>query len=97
MEKEEQKQIQRTAQEYLEQLQGTDASFMFIGDEGNCFTIGGDPVSISAQIMFAMIRYPIVEEIIKKCATRFDELNKEMGEAIKYVKLKHLIENYKEE
>lgn len=70
---------------------------MFIGDEGNCFTIGGNPASISAQIMFAMIRYPIVEEIIKNCATRFDELNKEMGDEIRKVKLEHLIEKYKEE
>ena len=41
MKKEEQKLIQRTAQTYLEQLRGTGASFMFIGDEGNCFTLGG--------------------------------------------------------
>ena len=39
MNKEEIKKIQRMAQKLLEQLQGEEASFLFVGDEGNCFTI----------------------------------------------------------
>ena len=96
MTKEEQKQIQRVAQDYLEQLNGTDASFLFIGDEGNCFTVGGHVSNIAAQLMFAMVRYPIIEEIVKRCATCYDELNKEMGDQIRNVRLEHLIEKYDE-
>lgn len=97
MKKEEQKQIQRIAQTYLEQLRGTGASFMFIGDEGNCFTIGGNVSSIAAQIMFAMIRYPIVKEIVKKCSRKFDEINKEIGDDLRNIELQHLIEEYDKE
>jgi hypothetical protein len=97
MEKEEQKLIQRTAQAYLEQLQGTGASFMFIGDEGNCFTLGGDVSSIAAQLMFAMIRYPLVKEIVKKCSKKFDKINKEMGDDLRNIRLQHLIEEYNKE
>lgn len=86
------KKIQREAQKLLEQLQGEDASFLFIGDEGNCFTIGGDPVKIKAQIVFAMARYPVVEEIIKACALQYDNLNKEYGDGIRALTMDHLIE-----
>ena len=92
MDKQEIKRTQRMAQKLLENLQGEDASFMFIGDEGNCFTIGGHPVSITAQIIFAMIRYPIVREIIGNCETRFNDLNEKMGDDIRNVTLEHLIE-----
>lgn len=92
MDKNEIKKTQRMAQKLLEQLQGEEASFLFIGDEGNCFTIGGDPVNITAQIIFAMIRYPVVRDIIKNCAARFDELNKEYGDKLRNMTMDHLIE-----
>lgn len=94
MEKQQQKQIQRIAQEYLEQLQGTDASFLFVGDEGNCFTIGGCVTNIAAQIIFAMIRYPIVKEIINKCTENYERMNREMGDDVRNIKMEHIIENY---
>ena len=92
MDKSEIKKTQRMAQKLLEQLQGEDASFMFVGDDGNCFTISGNPVNIEAQILFAMCRYPVVTEIIKTCATRFDALNEEYGDDIINVTMEHLIE-----
>ena len=92
MEKTEIKKIQRMAQKLLEQLQGKEASFLFIGDEGNCFTIGGDPTMIAAQIMFAMVRYPVVKDIIKKCADNYDDLNEKFGEDVRNLTLEHLIE-----
>ena len=92
MEKTEIKKIQRMAQKLLEQLQGKEASFLFIGDEGNCFTIGGDPTMIAAQIMFAMVRYPVVKDIIKKCADNYDDLNEKFGEDVRNITLEHLIE-----
>ena len=92
MDKSEIKKTQRMAQKLLEQLQGEDASFMFVGDEGNCFTISGNQTNIEAQIMFAMCRYPVVREIIQTCATRFDALNKEYGDDIRNITMDHLIE-----
>lgn len=79
-------------QEILDSLQGSSATCMFIGHEGNHFVISGNPVNIEAQIVFAMIRYPIVREIVKTCAERFDELNGEYGENARNVKMDHLIE-----
>lgn len=79
-------------QEILESLQGKDATFMFIGHEGNHFVLSGSPVNIEAQIVFAMCRYPVIRDIIKTCAERFDELNKEYGDNVRNVIMDHLIE-----
>lgn len=92
MEKTEIKKIQRMAQKLLEQLQGKEASFLFIGDEGNCFTIGGDPTMIAAQILFAMVRYTVVRQIIQKCADNYESLNEKFGEDVRNLTLEHLIE-----
>lgn len=79
-------------QEILDSLQGSDATCMFIGHEGNHFVISGNPTNIEAQIVFAMCRYPVVKDIIKTCATRFDELNEEFGDGVRNVTMDHLIE-----
>ena len=92
MNKEEIKKIQRMAQKLLEQLLGEEASFLFVGDEGNCFTIGGDPTMIAAQILFAMVRYPVVKDIIQMCADNYDTLNDKFGEDARNITLEHLIE-----
>lgn len=78
--------------EILDSLQGKDATFMFIGHEGNHFVLSGSPVNIEAQIVFAMCRYPVIRDIIKTCAERFDELNKEYGDNVRNVIMDHLIE-----
>ena len=79
-------------QEILDSLQGKGANFMFIGHEGNHFVLSGSPVNIEAQIVIAMCRYPVVRDIIKTCAERFDELNKEYGDNVRNVIMDHLIE-----
>lgn len=79
-------------QEILDSMQGAGATCMFIGHEGNHFVISGSPTNISAQIVFAMMRYPIVRNIIKTCAERFDELNEECGDGVRDIKMDHLIE-----
>lgn len=79
-------------QEILDSLQGKNATFMFIGNEGNHFVLSGNPVSIEAQIVFAMCRYPVIRDIIKTCAERFDELNKECGDDARNAVMDHLIE-----
>lgn len=79
-------------QEILDSLQDSGATFMFIGHEGNHFVISGSTTNIKAQILFAMMRYPIVRDIIKTCAARYDELNKEHGADVRNVTMDHLIE-----
>ena len=79
-------------QKLLDSLQGEDATCLFIGHEGNHFVMSGNPTMIAAQLIFAMCRYPVVERIIKTCATRFDELNKAHGDGVRNIKMDHLIE-----
>lgn len=90
--KEEVKKVFEEVQLLLDTLQGKEATMLFIGDEGNHFVIGGDFNSICAQIVFAMCRYPVIVDIITKCATRFEELNAEFGDKLRSVKLDHIIE-----
>lgn len=73
MTKEEIKRKFGEVQGILDSLQGSDATCMFIGHEGNHFVISGSSTNISAQIVFAMMRYPIVRDIIKTCAVWFDD------------------------
>lgn len=86
------KEVFDEVQKLLDSLQGKDATFLFIGDEGNHFVISGNFNSICAQLIFAMCRYPAIEQIIKKCASRFDELNAEYGDGVRSVTMDHLIE-----
>lgn len=86
------KEVFDEVQKKLDTLQGKDATFLFVGDEGNHFVIGGDFNCICAQLIFAMCRYPVVAQIIKKCASRFDEMNDKYGDNVRGVTMTHLIE-----
>lgn len=86
------KQVFGDVQQRLETLLGSDASFMFIGHQGNHFVIGGKTNEISAQILFAMMRYPVIRDIIKQCASHYDDLNAQYGSNVRDVKMDHLIE-----
>jgi hypothetical protein len=92
MDKQEIVKIERQAQQLLESLQNEGATFLFLADEGNCFTIGGLPSNIGAQILFSMMRYPVVKAIIKTCAERYDELEKKYGDEARNIVLEHIIE-----
>lgn len=89
---EEVKEVFSDVQQQLDSLQGSEATFMFIGHQGNHFTMGGHPRDISAQLLFAMMRYPIIRNIIKECATRYDELEPMYGASVRKVEMDHLIE-----
>lgn len=78
--------------ELLDSLQETGATCLFVGDEGNHFVISGNPTNIKAQIVFAMCRYPVVCQIIKKCADNYDVLNKKFGDKVRNITMDHLIE-----
>lgn len=38
------------------------------------------------------VAYPVVRNIIKTCAARFDEVNKECGDNVRSITMDHLIE-----
>ena len=86
------KQVFDNVQEQLDALQGSEASFLFIGHQGNHFAIAGHTNEIAAQILFAMIRYPVVRDIIKECAEKYDGMEKQYGKSVRDVKMDHLIE-----
>ena len=79
-------------QRSLDTLQGTGVTCLFIGDEGNHFVISGSTARIKAQLTFAMCRYPVVRDIVRTCAGRFDEIDGEFGDDVRNVKMDHLIE-----
>ena len=76
----------------LDTLQNEKATFLFIGNEGNHFAMGGNQYMIAAQLTFSMMRYPVVRDIIKDCAEKYDLLNATMGDDARNVKLDHQIE-----
>ena len=76
----------------LETLRESEASFLFIGHQGNHFALGGNLIYIGAQILFAMIRYPIVRDLIKECADKYDSAEAQYGKSVRDVKMDHLIE-----
>ena len=79
-------------QEILDSLQGDGATCLFIGHEGNHFVISGSVANITAQMLFAMMRYPVVRDIVKTCAERFDELNGKFGGNARGTTMEHLVE-----
>lgn len=78
----------------LDSLQDTGETFMFVTGEGR-FVISGDPAAIMTELSIAMIRYPIVKEIIDTCSQKFDEIKAEHGEDIENIKMTHLVEKYR--
>lgn len=81
-------------QSLLDSLQDTGETFLFVTGEGR-FVISGDPAAIMAELSIAMIRYPIVKEIIDTCSQKFDEIKAEHGEDIENIKMTHLVEKYR--
>lgn len=94
MTEQEVKQVLDDVQAKLDGLQNEKASFLFIGHEGNHFTLSGSPNNIAAQIVFAMMRYPIVRDIINMCAINYNELNDKHGQTARETVMDHLIEKY---
>lgn len=89
---EEIKQLFSEIQKKLETLQNEHASFLFLSDEGNHFSMGGNTTRIMAQITFAMMRYPVVRDIIKDCAEKYDGLNAAFGKEARDKIMDHQIE-----
>ena len=83
-------------QETLDSIRDEDATYMFIGSGGNHFVISGTASDLEVQILFSMMRYPIVKEIIMNCAIKYAAANEKYGEVARNVKMSHLIEEVKE-
>lgn len=80
-------------QKLMDSLQDTGETFMFVTGEGR-FCISGNPSAIMAELSIAMVRYPIVKEIIDTCSQKFDDIKAEYGADIENIKMSHLIEKY---
>lgn len=94
--KEEIKQVLNKVQDHLDSLQGDGTSFLFVANDGNRFVMSGHTHLIAAQIVFAMMRYPVVRDIIRDCANHFDILNARHGDDVRNIKMDHLIEEISE-
>lgn len=92
MEKQKIKQLFDDVQRRLDTLQGSEASFLFIGYQGNHFAIGGLTNEIGAQLLIAMMRYPVIRDFIKECAEKYDSMEAQYGNSVREVKMDHLIE-----
>jgi hypothetical protein len=79
-----------TCQQLLESLKDSDTAFMFVSSE-NHFTIKEHDNDLLTEILFAMLRYPEVENLIKNCAVAFDKVNAKYGQLARAVEMDHLI------
>lgn len=82
-------------QEMLDSLQDSGESCMFITGKHH-FVLSGNPVDIKAELIIAMMRYPVIKEIIDSCSQKFDQIKAECGAEIEKIKMDHLIEKYSE-
>lgn len=79
-----------TCQQLLEQLKDSNSAFLFVSSK-NHFTIKEHDNDLLTQIVFAMLRYPEVENLIKRCAVAFDKVNAKYGHLARSVEMDHLI------
>lgn len=79
-----------TCQQLLESLKDSDTAFMFVSSKNN-FIIKEHDNDLMTQILFAMCRYPEVENLIKRCAAAFEKVNAKYGQLAREVEMDHLI------
>lgn len=73
---------------------GGDASFLFVAKDDLRFAMGGVPEEIEAGIVIAMLRYPLVKQIIDNCVNVYKTADAIYGEEVRNSKPDHLIEKY---
>jgi len=78
-------------QALLDTLQDKDATCLFVTDDGR-FVISGEKESLEVELIIAMVRYPIVKDIVFECASKFRWVKKDYGEKINSIHMNHLIE-----
>ena len=79
-----------TCQQLLESLKDSDTAFMFVSSKHH-FTIKEHDNDLLTEIVFAMLRYPEVENLIKICAAAFEKVNAKYGPLARAVEMDHLI------
>lgn len=87
---EDEKLVFNTVQQLLEQLKDSNSAFLFVSSK-NYFTIKEHDNDLLTQIVFAMCRYPEVENLIKRCAVAFEKVNAKYGHLARAVEMDHLI------
>ena len=80
----------KTCQQLLESLKDSDTAFMFVSSKHH-FTIKEHDNDLLTEIVFAMLRYPEVENLIKRCAAAFEKVNAKYGHLAREVEMDHLI------
>lgn len=79
-----------TVQQLLEQLKDSNSAFLFVSSD-NRFTIKEHDNDLLTQIVFAMCRYPEVENLIKRCAVAFEKVNAKYGHLARAIEMDHFI------
>ena len=79
-----------TCQQLLESLKDSDTAFMFVSSKNN-FIIKEHDNDLMTQILFAMCRYPEVENLIKRCAAAFEKVNAKYGHLAHAIEMEHMI------
>lgn len=88
------KEAEVKALESLNTLGDSNATFMFIGGDANCFAINGDTGLIRAQLVFAMLKYPVLKEIFEDCMKAYKAADALYGDDIRKTVIKDSIEHY---
>ena len=88
------KEAEVKALESLNTLGDSNATFMFIGGDANCFAINGNTGLIKAELIFAMLKYPVLKEIFEDCLEKYKEADALYGDDVRKAILKHSVEHY---
>lgn len=88
------KEVEVKALETLNTLGDSNATFMFIGGDANCFGINGNTSLIKAELVFAMLKYPILKEIFEDCLEKYKIADKLYGDDVRNSVIKDSIEHY---
>ncbi len=88
------KEVEAKALESLNVLGDSNATFMFIGSDAHCFAINGNTSLIKAELMFAMLKYPILKEIFEDCLEQYKMADSLYGDNIRKSVIKDSIEHY---
>lgn len=80
---EEAKEILIKVQNLLESLQGTDETYMFFCKRDNRGVVSGDDGVLSALIVWNMLRYDVMANIIKKAVSTYDSLDERVKQDVR--------------
>lgn len=75
----------------LGELKKGDRSVLFISGDG-AFTMSGDARELLAELIFSMVRYPAVRDLVIEATLRYPAAKKRYGDRIKGTKMTRQVE-----